>query len=146
MIGHERNETDDAGASPAVFRRARRRLCSNRVGTTSVTSDVLRRFQYIRLKRPGKGMVLRYLERTTGYSRQQLTRLIAQFRVARQLKKRYRPPQAGFTRTYTEADVRFWSRPMACTAPCPAGHPCPDAAGLRGVCRCSLRALGGCSR
>ena len=40
-------------------------------------AEVLRRFQYADLKRPEKGLVLRYLERTTGYSRQQLTRLVA---------------------------------------------------------------------
>ena len=68
-------------------------------------AQVLRRFQYLRLQRADKGVVVRYLERTTGYSRQQLTRLIGQFRAARQIKKRYRPPQAGFTRIYTEADV-----------------------------------------
>ena len=68
-------------------------------------ADVLRRFPYARLKRADKGVVLRYLERTTGYSRQQLTRLVAQFRASRQIKKRYRPPKVGFARTYTEADV-----------------------------------------
>jgi hypothetical protein len=33
-------------------------------------ADVLRRFQYAGLKRLEKGIVLRYLERTTSYSRQ----------------------------------------------------------------------------
>lgn len=68
-------------------------------------ADILRRFQYARLKRADKGVVLRYLMRTTGYSRPQLTRLVMRFRVSRQLKKRYRPPKVGFARTYTEADV-----------------------------------------
>jgi transposase InsO family protein len=68
-------------------------------------ADVLRRFQYHRLKRPDKGVVLRYLMRTTGYSRQQLTRLVAQFLAQRQLKKHYRPPKAGFATIYTAEDV-----------------------------------------
>jgi len=68
-------------------------------------ADVLRRFQYHRLKRPDKGVVLRYLMRTTGYSRQQLTRLVAHFLAKRQLKKLYRPPTAGFATTYTAEDV-----------------------------------------
>ena len=68
-------------------------------------ADVLRRFQYTRLKRPRRGVVLRYLERTTGYSRQQLTRLVRDFLRNRQIRKRYQPPKVGFTRTYTEADV-----------------------------------------
>ncbi len=67
--------------------------------------DVLRRFQYARLKRPDKGLILRYLARTTGYSRQQITRLVAQFLATRQLKKHYRPPKMGFVVTYTAADI-----------------------------------------
>ena len=39
-------------------------------------AGILSRFGYARLRRPDKGVILRYLERTTGYSRQQLTRLI----------------------------------------------------------------------
>jgi transposase InsO family protein len=73
-------------------------------------AEVLRRFQYARLRRPDKGVVLRYLERTTGYSRQQLTRLVSRFRTTRRLKKCYRPPVAGFTRTYTEEDVALLAK------------------------------------
>jgi len=39
-------------------------------------AGVLTRFGYKRLKKPDKGLILRYLERTTGYSRQQMTRLV----------------------------------------------------------------------
>ena len=41
---------------------------------------VPRRFQYAGLERPEQGLVLRYLERTTGCSRQQPTRSVARFR------------------------------------------------------------------
>jgi transposase InsO family protein len=68
-------------------------------------ADVLRRFQYAGLKRAEKGIVLRYLERITGYSRQQLTRLVSRFQTLRQIKKHYRSPKVGFARIYTEADV-----------------------------------------
>jgi len=68
-------------------------------------AEVLRRFQYARLKRPDKGLVRRYLVRTTGYSRPQITRLVAQFLATRTLKKHYRPPKTGFVVTYTVADV-----------------------------------------
>jgi hypothetical protein len=37
---------------------------------------VLNRFSYLRLKRTEKGVVLRYLARVSGYSRQQLRRLV----------------------------------------------------------------------
>ena len=39
-------------------------------------AEVARRLHYGRLKRPDKGVVMRYLEHTTGYSRPQLTRLV----------------------------------------------------------------------
>ena len=66
---------------------------------------VLKRFGYGRLARADKGLVLRYLERTTGYSRQQLTRLVARYRRVGQLAKAYRAPKHGFMRRFTEADV-----------------------------------------
>ena len=66
---------------------------------------VLKRFGYGRLGRANKGLVLRYLERTTGYSRQQLTRLVARYRHVGRLAKAYRAPKHGFARRFTEADV-----------------------------------------
>lgn len=65
---------------------------------------VLRRFGYARLKRADKGLVVRYLMRTTGYSRPQLVRLLKRAR-AGSLKKGYRAPTHGFARRFTDADV-----------------------------------------
>jgi len=50
----------------------------------------VRRFGYVRLKRGDKAVVLRFLERVSGYSRQQLTRLVKRGCERRQLTKRYR--------------------------------------------------------
>jgi transposase InsO family protein len=67
---------------------------------------VLKRLGYRRLGRKHKGLALRYLIRTTGYSRQQVTRLVRQFREGGAIPaKRYRPPAQGFARTYTASDV-----------------------------------------
>ena len=66
---------------------------------------VLKRFAYPELKRADKGLVLRYLGRTTSYSRQQLTRLVRQCLPTGRLAKRYRPPIQGFAHKYTAADV-----------------------------------------
>ena len=74
-------------------------------GRYSHLQAVLKRFAYPRLKRANKGLVLRYLGRTTGYSRQQLTRLVRQCLATGGLTKRYRPPAQGFARKYTAADV-----------------------------------------
>jgi hypothetical protein len=43
--------------------------------------------------------------RTTGYSRQQLTRLIKRALTGGPLKKAYRAPENGFARRFTAADV-----------------------------------------
>lgn len=56
-------------------------------------------------KRKEQGLVLRYLTRATGYSRQQVTRFMRQCRDRGAFAKRYRPPAHGFACTYTGADV-----------------------------------------
>ena len=72
-------------------------------------SRVLRRFDYPRLGRADKGVILAYLRRTSGYSRSQLTRLIARCEENRlaavPLAKRYSAPVCAFARKYTPADV-----------------------------------------
>lgn len=65
----------------------------------------VRRFGYARLKRPDKAVVLRFLERVSGYSRQQIARLIKRGGERGQLIKRYRGSRTSFARTYTSADV-----------------------------------------
>jgi transposase InsO family protein len=65
----------------------------------------VRRFGYRRLKRADKGVVLRFLERVSGYSRQQLTRLVKRGAERRSLIKRYHASRTSFARTYTSADV-----------------------------------------
>jgi len=65
----------------------------------------MRRFGYARLKRAEKAVVLRFLERVSGYSRQQLTRLVKRGGEGGQLIKRYRGSRTSFARIYTSADV-----------------------------------------
>jgi transposase InsO family protein len=67
----------------------------------------VRRFGYARLKRPDKGVVLRFLERVSGYSRQQLTHLVRRAGARAQLVKRYHASRSSFARHYTAADVRL---------------------------------------
>src|SRR3990167_9392741 len=66
---------------------------------------VVARLRYGRLSRPDKGVVMRYLERTTGYSRAQLKRLVRRARHGEALTKRYTAPEQGFARKFTAADV-----------------------------------------
>ena len=65
----------------------------------------VRRFGYARLKRADKAVVLRFLERVSGYSRQQLTRLVKRGGERGPLSKRYHASRTSFARTYTSADV-----------------------------------------
>jgi transposase InsO family protein len=65
----------------------------------------VRRFGYARLNRADKGVVLRFLARVSGYSRQQLTRLVQRVRAQGPLLKRYRASRTSFARTFTSADV-----------------------------------------
>lgn len=68
-------------------------------------AGVLARFGYKLLKKPDKGLILRYLERTTGYSRQQITRLVKRGCPGKPLRKDYRAPKHGWVRKFTDLDV-----------------------------------------
>jgi transposase InsO family protein len=63
------------------------------------------RFGYRRLKRVEKAVVLRFLERVSGYSRQQVARLVKRGAERGPLAKRYHGSRTSFVRTYTSADV-----------------------------------------
>ena len=65
------------------------------------------RFCYRRLRRAEKAVVLRFLERVSGYSRQQHTRLVKRGGERGPLTKRYHGSRTSFARTYTRADVRL---------------------------------------
>ena len=67
---------------------------------------VLRRFPYERLNRADRGIIRAYLGKSTGFSRAQLTRLIAQYRDTGQLRDRRRAA-TPFARKYTDADIRL---------------------------------------
>ena len=70
---------------------------------------VLKRFDYPQRNKRERGVLLRYLRHTSGYSRPQVTRLVAQWAKNRlatvPLAKRYCAPSAPFARKYTPADV-----------------------------------------
>ena len=72
-------------------------------------SRVLKRFDYPRRSKRERGVLLRYLQLTSGYSRAQITCLITQWHTNRlavvPLTKRYRAPAAPFARKYTSGDI-----------------------------------------
>lgn len=67
---------------------------------------VLKRFNYPRLKRDEKGVVIQFLMKLSRYSRQQLTRMIGRFCEKKKLK-RYQKTTQGFTRVYTPEDIKL---------------------------------------
>ena len=70
---------------------------------------VLVRFRYHRLKRAEKGVIRRYIEKVSGYSRAQVSRLIWEYKRRGQLKKtQYR--RHHFPRSYTTADIALLAR------------------------------------
>lgn len=66
---------------------------------------VLRRIAYRSLPRTSRGIVLAYLQRLSGYSRAQVTRLVSRWVARKRLVKQYRAPAHAFARRYTAADV-----------------------------------------
>jgi len=66
----------------------------------------LRQFRYSTLSRPDKGLWIRYLIKVSGYSRQQITRLLKQYRDTGQLVRRQRT-ENGLARRFSHQDIRL---------------------------------------
>ena len=66
--------------------------------------DELVRLRYLTLGKKDKGVAIRYLMKVSGYSRQQITRLVAQFRETGRIR-RERKTLAGFQTKYTQRDI-----------------------------------------
>jgi hypothetical protein len=72
-------------------------------------SRVLKRLDYPQRGKRERGVLLRYLQHTSGYSRAQVTRLVTRWQRNRLAKvplaKRYSGPAVPFARKYTPADI-----------------------------------------
>ncbi len=68
-------------------------------------TTVIRRYRYFSLSKGQRGVLLAYMRRLTGYSRQHLSRLIVQYRDTRSLTPRNRTSRTSFARTYESKDV-----------------------------------------
>ena len=71
----------------------------------SFIATVLRRYRYFQLSKGPRGVLFAYMQRLTGYSRQHLSRLIAQYRYTQSLKPRKRVSRTSFARQYTAEDI-----------------------------------------
>ena len=78
----------------------------NRQQVYAWVEQVLRQQQYAQQGRKARGLLRRYLEKMTGLSRAQVTRLIARYRAHGELQpSRYR--RHRFPQRYTRADVEL---------------------------------------
>ena len=64
------------------------------------------RFQYLSLGKADRGLIRRYLQQISGYSRAQIARLIKQYRKTGRIQRRQRTVK-GFTAKYTREDIRL---------------------------------------
>ncbi len=71
------------------------------------SGQVLRRFSYWRLSKPDRRLLKRYLERTTGLSRAQLTRLLKRYLASGQLRSGRRGTGRRFQHKYQPQDIEL---------------------------------------
>ncbi len=67
------------------------------------------RFQYLTLGKADRGLIRRYLQQISGYSRAQIARRIKQYRRTGRIQRRQRTVK-GFTSKYTRQDIRLLAR------------------------------------
>lgn len=104
---HGRNKTTDLGADQDVFGGdIGGSIPGAQRGSQPVYRAVFKRFGYAPHSRADKGVLLRYFERMTGLSRQQVTWLVERYHKNGKLTKQPCKPKQGFTYRYTAADAR----------------------------------------
>ena len=89
-----------AGTADVVFTTP-----ANEAARRDFISGVLKRFGYSRLANKTRGVLLAYMQRLTGYSRQHLSRLIAQHHQSHSLDIKSRASRTSFVRRYTADDI-----------------------------------------
>ena len=80
---------------------------ADEAGRYAWIETVLKRFDYRCLGRAERGVLLEYVQRMSGYSRAQVTRLVSRWVARKRLVKGYRAPEHAFARRYSDADVNL---------------------------------------
>lgn len=81
-------------------------VASNKRERYRFIEHVLKRFDYARLKRREKGIVIQFLMKVSNYSRQQLTRLIWRYHQQGKLVPQQKTAN-GFEQIYSAEDIRL---------------------------------------
>lgn len=118
-----------AGTQPVSFS-----VLSTKDACYQWIQEILTNFAYLTCSRPHKGLVIRYLLKMSGYSRQPLTRLIQQYRQTGYVTRRPRTVQ-GFARRYTEEDIRL-------LAAMDARHDTPSGPAIKKLCERACQIFG----
>ncbi len=84
-------------------------VASNKDERYQFVEKILKRFNYHQLKRQDKGIVILFLQKVSGYSRQQITRMIRRYAEQGKLK-RYHKTTNGFEVVYTKKDIKLLAR------------------------------------
>lgn len=93
-----------SGAQPVLFE-----VSSQKTERYNFIRRTLIRFSYHSLERKHKGVMIRFLMKVTGYSRQQLTRLIRQYISSGVIT--HKPARSnGFQKYYTEEDIKLLAK------------------------------------
>jgi transposase InsO family protein len=82
-------------------------ICDDDAGRYAWIAAVLERIDYRQRKRAERGVVLAYLRRLSGYSRAQVTRLVARWVERAPLQKRYCVPAQAFARRFCLQDIEL---------------------------------------
>ena len=90
-----------AGNQPIAFA-----VASSKDERYQFVEDILKRFRYAQLKRREKGAVIKFLRKISGYSRQQLTRMIERHN-ERGVLQRFHKTINGFEQIYQARDIRL---------------------------------------
>lgn len=84
-------------------------VASNKDERYAFILKILKWFSYSRLKRAEKGIIIRFLVKTSGYSQQQLTRMINKYCLTGKLKREQKTTN-GFKTHYTAEDIKLLAK------------------------------------
>ena len=79
--------------------------CSDQFTLRAFVTTVIKRYRYFSLPKGERSVLLTYMRRMTGYSRQHLDRLVAQYRRSRRLNPKKRVSRTSFAHIYGPEDV-----------------------------------------
>lgn len=110
-----------AGSKALAFK-----IAGNKDEAYQQVRKILIQFNYLQCQRQARGIIIRFLCKITGYSRQQVTRLVKQYRDTGHIVRRQKTSN-GFAKKYTDDDIRL-------LAQMDERHDTPNGAAVKKLC------------